>query len=118
MNQSCMELVSKIISHCIISHNFQGCILVFEYTWFLLQINKGASNVLDLAVKEYQASGTQATVLNALQHAIEKHGSGEHDILKDVITGIILHNHMCKLIPQKDHLKCLIVSLLAKKFLK
>ncbi|KIM50075.1 hypothetical protein SCLCIDRAFT_1225494, partial [Scleroderma citrinum Foug A] len=74
-----------------------GCIIVFEYSFFLLQ--KGGDvtsrNALDLSVKEYETSGTQATVLSALQHAIKEH-SNDHDTLMQAIIDIILTNRMCK----------------------
>ena len=80
----------------IMSNYFKGCILVFEYCYFLSQTNSNANNAFDIALKEYQQSGTQATVSNVLQDAIKKH-SNEHDILTNVITDIILTNQMCKL---------------------
>ena len=91
-----MELVRKISFSYILHKQFKGCILVFEYSYFLLQKNDDAKNVLDLSVKEYQSSGTQATVLKALQHAINEH-ENEHDALMQVIIDIILNNRMCKL---------------------
>ena len=77
--------------------DFQGCILVFEYSYFLLLENGDARNAINLAVNKYKHSGTQAAVLNALQHAIEQSGD-DHHALTHVITEIILHNCMCKLI--------------------
>ena len=68
-----------------------------EYIYFFLQANEDASNALYFAVKEYQSSGTQAIVLNALQHAIKEHGY-DHDTLSQAIIDIIINNHMCKLI--------------------
>ena len=81
------------------SHNFQGLILVFEYAWFLLQDPKNACNhpaLIDVAIKSYQTSGTQTTVFNALQFAIEY--CDTTDTLKSVIISIIHKHHMCKLI--------------------
>ncbi|KIM58397.1 hypothetical protein SCLCIDRAFT_1218771, partial [Scleroderma citrinum Foug A] len=72
-----------------------GCILVFEYSYFLLQQNGDTSNALDLAVKEYQSSGTQATVLTALQHAINEY-SNDYGVLMQAIIDIIVDNRMCK----------------------
>jgi len=92
-----MELVSNIFFFYMLpSKDCKGC-LVFEYTYFLLQQNRDAKNALDLAVKEYERSGTQAAVLNALQHTIEQHGDVHH-ALTSAITKIILNNHMYKLI--------------------
>ena len=82
----------------IMSKHFKGCILVFEHCYFLLQTNSNAKNALDIAVKEYQQSETQAIVFNALQDAIKKHGDDHCDsTLIKVITDIILTNQMCKL---------------------
>lgn len=93
-----MELVSKTPFLYNASKYFKGCILVFEYSYFLLQNNDSTiRNVLDLAVEEYQKSGTQATILDALQHAIDRNG-GDHDTLQKVILDVILNNRMCKLI--------------------
>jgi len=90
-----MELVRMITISSIPPKQFKGCILVFEYSYFLLQKNGDARNTLDLAVKEYQSSGTQATVFNALQRAIKEHGNN-CDILMEVIIDIILNNRMCE----------------------
>ena len=90
-----MELVRHTLLHFITSQFFQGCILVFEYSYFLLQ-NKDVSNALELALKEYKRSGTQAAVLRALKHAIKEHAN-DHQALQDIIFDIILANQMCKL---------------------
>ena len=91
-----MELVRKLSFSHVLSKPFKGCILIFEYSYFLLQQNGDASNTLDLAVKEYQTSGTQATVLNALQHAIKEHSNNNYDALMQVTVDIIVNNCMCK----------------------
>ena len=80
----------------IMSKRFKGCILVFEYCYFLSHTNSNAKHVLDIALREYQESGTQAIVSNVLQDAIKEH-SNDHDTLMNVITDIILTNQMCKL---------------------
>ena len=90
-----MELVRKISFSHVLSKQFKACILVFEYSYFLLQQNGDARNTLALAVKEYQSSGTKATVLSALQHAIKEH-SNDYNALMPVITDIIVNNRMCK----------------------
>jgi len=97
IRQSFMELVSMISFFYMLPKYFKGCILVFEYTYFLLQQNGDNRNDLNLAVKEYERSGTQAAILNALQHVIQQHGD-DHDALASAITEIILTNCMCKLI--------------------
>ena len=77
---------------------FKGCILLFEYTYFLLQDPKYTVNdVIDIALKKYQQSGTQSTVLSALQDALTKrHGDYKCHTLHNDIIDIILHNQMCK----------------------
>ena len=80
----------------IMSKHFKGCILVWEYCYFLSQTNSNAKNAFAIALKEYQQSGTQAVVSDVLQDAIKKH-SNDHDTLIYVITDIILTNQMCKL---------------------
>jgi len=90
-----MELVRKISFSNIHPKHFKGCILIFEYSFFLLQQIGDARNTLYLAVNEYRSSGTQATVLNALQHAIKEHGN-DYDTLMQVIINIIVNNRMCK----------------------
>ena len=80
-------------------NDFQGVFLVSEYAWFLFQQTKDPDNnparLFALATKAYQTSGTQATVLNALQLAIEEHCDNP-DILTNAIIGIIQSHRMCK----------------------
>ena len=90
-----MELVRHTPLLSIASKCFKGCILVFEYSYFLKQNNK-AENAIKLAVKKYRQSGTQAGVLKALKNAIKEH-SNDHQALQDSIFDIILANRMCKL---------------------
>ena len=75
---------------------FTGCILVFEYLYFLLQSsNNDPEHALKLAVDTYQSSGTQATVISSLQDAIQQYGNDHDTLLDRVIIDIILHNQMC-----------------------
>ena len=90
-----MELVRQISFSYVLPKQFKGCILVFEYSYFLLQQNGDTMNTLDLAVEEYESSGTQAIVLSALQHAINEH-SNDYDVLMQAIIDIIIKNCMCK----------------------
>ena len=85
----------------IFCNNFQGVLLVFEYAWFLLQKHENAGNhsaIIDVAIKTYQTSGTQAAVLNDLRSAIEEHCDNV-DMLKDAIIEIVNDHRMCKSIP-------------------
>ena len=83
------------------SNYSQGVLLVFEYTWFLLQQTKDVEcnhpALIALAIKAYQTSGTQISVLNALQPAIEEH-IDNHDMFTNVIIDIIHKHRMCKCI--------------------
>ena len=81
------------------SNNITGCILIFEYLYFLLQSNNlNQRHTLELAIDTYQKSGTQATVSNSLQDAIHQH-ENNHDTLSKVIIDIIVDNQMCKSSP-------------------
>lgn len=97
-----MGLVRMISFPYLFTKQFKGCILVCEYSYFLLQKNQDIRNTLDLAVKKYKSSGTQATVLNALQAAIKAHGN-DHDMLMQKIIEIIQNNCMCKWLFSKAH---------------
>ena len=75
---------------------FTGCILVFEYLYFLLQSSSNdPEHALKLAVNTYQSSGTQATVTNSLQDVIQQYGNDHDALFNRVIIDIILHNQMC-----------------------
>jgi len=93
-----MELVSKISSLCVLSKDFKGCILVFEYIYFLLQANEDANNALHLALNEYRNSGTLATVICAIMDAMKAAMENDDFSFVDAIIDIILNNRMCKLI--------------------
>ncbi|KAL4062424.1 hypothetical protein V8B97DRAFT_1877854 [Scleroderma yunnanense] len=86
---------SKTITHGV------GCILVFEYFYFCSQAQGDPKDIFVHAFKEYQNSGTQATVCKALQQAIQQHDHFS-DKLQQVIMDIILANHMCKLMSFKS----------------
>ena len=90
-----MELVRQITFSYVLPKQCKGFILVLEYSYFLLQTNGNAENTLDLAVKKYQSSENQATVMNALQHLIKDH-SNNYDALMQAIIHIIVNNRMCK----------------------
>ena len=77
------------------SNDITGCILIFEYLYFLLQSNKNQRHTLELAINTYQKSGIQATVINSLQDAIHQY-ENDHDTLSKVIIDIIINNQMCK----------------------
>jgi len=91
-----MELVKKFSFSYVLPKKFKGCILIFEYSYFLLQQNGDPSKTLALAVKRYRSSGTQAAVLNALQHAIKEHSNNNYDALMQATVDIIVNACMCK----------------------
>ncbi|KAI6097634.1 hypothetical protein EDD16DRAFT_596921 [Pisolithus croceorrhizus] len=81
-----------------------GAILVFEYLYFLLQVQGGWDNLQDsltLAVKEYQSSGTHAKVNESIQKAFEKYGDNV-DNLCPVLVHIAKENQLSKMISRKD----------------
>ena len=93
-----MELVSNILALFTTHKSPKGCILVFEYSYFLfLQKNRDRRSVIDAAVKQYQGSQTQVHVSNALQQAIREHGN-DYGTLEKAIFDIVVKNQMCKLI--------------------
>ena len=93
-----MELVSNTLSHFITHKSFKGCILVFEYSYFLfLQKDRDRRSVIDTAVKQYRESLTQVAVSSALQQAIREHGN-DYGALEKAIFDIVIENQMCKLI--------------------
>ena len=102
-----MELVSNMILSLFITHkSSKGCILVFEYSYFLfLQKDRDRKSVIDAAVKQYQESQTQVDVSNAIQQAIMEHGY-DYGTLEKAIFDIVVKNQMCKLI-----ILCIIVNI-------
>ncbi|KAL4071086.1 hypothetical protein V8B97DRAFT_486484 [Scleroderma yunnanense] len=78
---------SKTITHGV------GCILVFEYSYFCSLAQEDPKDMFVHAFKEYQDSGTQATVCKALKQAIQQHHDSS-DHFQQVIMDIILANHM------------------------
>ncbi|KAI6137511.1 hypothetical protein EDD17DRAFT_447191 [Pisolithus thermaeus] len=74
-----------------------GTILVFEFLYFLLQVQGGWDNLqesLTLAVKEYQSSGIHAKVNESIQKAFEKYGDNV-DNLCPVLVHIAKENQLC-----------------------
>ena len=73
-----------------------GCIIVYEYSYFCLQGGGNPQDVIALAVKQYEDSGTQANVLQDLKQALQEHDDSNVTVQK-LIFDIILRNRMCKL---------------------
>lgn len=82
----------------IVEHGI-GSILVFEYFYFLLQVNQenqaGVKKCMSLAVKEYQMSGVQATVIDLIASALQTHGENV-EILCPILVDIATANQMSK----------------------
>ncbi|KAL4074760.1 hypothetical protein V8B97DRAFT_1609322 [Scleroderma yunnanense] len=83
--------MASSMQQCII--HGAGCILIFEYSYFYMQATTNWKNIIALAVKEYQQSGTQSTVVDALYHTIQKH-SKDHVKLLQAVFDIIVENCM------------------------
>ncbi|KAL4061792.1 hypothetical protein V8B97DRAFT_653389 [Scleroderma yunnanense] len=83
--------MASSMQQCII--HGAGCILIFEYSYFYMQATTDQKNIIALAVKEYQQSSTQSTVVNALYHTIQKHGENYFKLLQ-AIFDVIVENHM------------------------
>jgi len=92
-----MVLVSYIQFLSTISKYVKGCILIFEYSYFYSQAKADQKDVIALAVKEYQESRIQSTVVVALQHTIQKHDKDDIK-LQQAIFDIIVENRMCKFV--------------------
>jgi len=92
-----MVLVRHIQSLSTISEYVKGCILIFEYSYFYLQAKADQRTIIALAVKEYQESSIQSTVVVALQHTIQEHNK-DHMKLQQAIFDIIVENRMCKFV--------------------
>jgi len=90
-----MVLVSHIQFLSTISKFVQGCILIFEYCYFYLQAKADQKDIIALAVKEYQESRIQSSIVVALQHTIQEYNK-DHIKLQQAIFDIIVANHMCK----------------------
>ena len=96
---SCLQSFSQLY--------FIGCVLIFEYLFFLLQSNKDECHILKLAINTYQQSGLQANVVHSLRDVIQQHGD-DYDTLEKVIIDIVLNNQMCMLSLSYilHHIKC------------
>jgi len=92
-----MVLVSHIHSLPTISKFVKACILIFEYSYFYLQAKADQKDIIALAVKEYQESRIQSTIVVALQHTIQEYNK-DNIRLQQAIFDIILENRMCKFV--------------------
>jgi len=90
-----MVLVSHIQSLSTIYKFVEGCILIFEYSYFHLQAKADQKDIIALAVKEYQESRIQSSVVVALQHTIQEYNKDPIK-LQQAIFDIIVDNRMCK----------------------
>lgn len=76
-----------------------GSILVFEYLYFLMQVDPthehGVERHLKIAVKEYQMSGVQAKIIALIAAAFEEYGENV-EALVPVLVDIAKANQMSK----------------------
>jgi len=71
------------------------CLIVYEYSYFHLQVKGNPQDVIAFAVKKYEDSGTQANVFHSLQQVLQHHDCASITLRK-LIFDIILRNHMCQ----------------------
>ncbi|KAI5980692.1 hypothetical protein EDC04DRAFT_3100364 [Pisolithus marmoratus] len=72
-----MALTSNSMHDCERNILVGGCILVFEYSYFLMELKEDEQDVqrhITAAVEQYQASGTQGNVMELIHKAFEEHG--------------------------------------------
>ncbi|KIM62742.1 hypothetical protein SCLCIDRAFT_24806 [Scleroderma citrinum Foug A] len=69
------------------------CIIIYEYTYFCLQLERGnPEDVIALAIKQYEDSGTQANVVQDLQHMLQEH---DDDVtMSKYMFDIVMRNRM------------------------
>ena len=73
-----------------------GCLIVYEYSYFCLQGKGNLWDVIALGVKQYEDSGTQASIFQDLQQVFQAHANN-HVTIQPLILNIIQRNRMCKL---------------------
>ena len=74
-----------------------GCLIVYEYSYFCLQGKGNLQDVIALGVKQYEDSGTQASIFQDLQQVFQAHDDNCVTSIQQLILDIILRNQMCKL---------------------
>ena len=74
-----------------------GCLIVYEYSYFCLQGKGNLQDVIALGVKQYEDSGTQASIFQDLQQVFQAHDDNCVTSIQQLILDIILRNRMCKL---------------------
>ncbi|KAI6009225.1 hypothetical protein EDC04DRAFT_860841 [Pisolithus marmoratus] len=72
-----------------------GCILVFEYSYFLMEVEdeQNVQRSITAAVKHYQASGTQSNVMKLIHKAFEDHGE-DVETLCPILVDIVKDNQI------------------------
>ncbi|KIO00938.1 hypothetical protein M404DRAFT_745771 [Pisolithus tinctorius Marx 270] len=84
----------------IVEHGI-GCVIVFEYLFFQLQVKdrgptrKDFQQDLTLIVQKYQKSGVQEIVNACIAEAFQQHGERVDDLCP-LLAGIAWANQMCK----------------------
>ena len=87
----------QIMTPLLFTLMIKGILIVYEYFYFCLQGRGNSQDVIALAVKQYEDSGTQANVFQDLHQMLQKH-EHDHIMVHKLILDIILRNRMCKLI--------------------
>ncbi|KAI6006295.1 hypothetical protein F5J12DRAFT_114517 [Pisolithus orientalis] len=78
-----------------------GCVIVFEYLFFQLQVTDGGTTRQDVQqdltviVRTYQKSGVQNTVIACIAEAFQQHGESVDDLCA-MLVGIAQANQMSK----------------------
>ena len=73
----------------------KGCLIFYEYSYFFLLGRGNFQDIIALAIKEYEDSGTQASVFHDFQQVLQEHDN-DHVTMQPLILDIILNNRMCK----------------------
>src|SRR5882757_9424101 len=93
-----LALVKLFITtmHNVINRSLPATILILEYSFFLSeQGTQESANILELAIAEYERSGTSAAVQKAAKDILSQDHGGDEELCK-MITDFILQNRMCE----------------------
>ncbi|KAI6142238.1 hypothetical protein BKA82DRAFT_2603790 [Pisolithus tinctorius] len=101
-----MLSMSRQPSMLAIAEHGIGCVIVFEYLFFQLQVVKDGGTTqkdlqqdLTVIVSKYQKSGVQKTVIAHIAEAFQQHGDSVDDLCP-MLVGIAQANQMSKTFPK------------------
>ncbi|KAI6125601.1 hypothetical protein EDD16DRAFT_1517076 [Pisolithus croceorrhizus] len=84
-----LQSIHGVVVHAV------GCLLIAEHSYFSMQHGHcGWQESVSLAVEEYEGSGVQTTISEAIEEAIQVHGDDVPGLCEAVLT-IIKENRMC-----------------------